>query len=91
MSVIPSLLDTKDCLMSDSVDYREPETYHQSLLCAEAPKWRLARKREGDALFERKAMQVVSTPPQVQDRQSRGVYTSVGTTRVVRLSSTRHV
>ena len=36
MGVIPSLLDTIDCiLMSDSVDYGEPETHQESLFCAE--------------------------------------------------------
>ena len=43
MSVVPSLLDTTNyVLLSDSVDYREPKTYQESLSCAEAPKWRRA-------------------------------------------------
>ena len=49
-------------LLSNSVDYRKPETYQQkSLLCAEAPKWRLARKRELHALFERPVVWAVPT------------------------------
>ena len=64
MSVVPSLLDTTDCvLMSNSVDYREPETYQKSLLYAETPEWRCARKREHDAVIERQVMRVVPTPP----------------------------
>ena len=74
MSVVPQLLDTTDyVLMSDSVDYREPETYQESLQCAEAPEWRRARKRECDALFERQVMRVVPTLPGLRPIKSRFV------------------
>ena len=91
MRVEPSLLNTTDCaLMSDSVDYREPENSQESLLCAKAPKWRRARKRERDALFERNVMRVVSTPPGARPL-SRGTYTSVSTARwYIQSRSIRH-
>ena len=86
MSVEPSLLDTTDCvLMSDSVDYWEPETYQESLLCAEPPEWRRAKR---DALFERQVMRVVPTLPGARPIKSRYVYKR--TTRMVQSSSIRH-
>ena len=64
MSAVLSLLDTTDSvLMSESVDYGEMETYQESLLCAEAPEWKRARKRERDSLFEPQVMLVVPIPP----------------------------
>ena len=76
-SVVPSLLDTTACvLMSDSVDYsREPETYQESLLCAEAPEWRRARKRKRDTqLPERQMMRVVPTPSGARPIKSQYIY-----------------
>ena len=59
---IPSLLQEADCVfMSDSVQYREPESYQELLRCAEAAEWRTARKLERRALIERGVMRVVPT------------------------------
>ena len=72
---IPSLLQEADCvLMSDSVQYREPESYQESLRCEEASEWRTARKLERRALIERGVMRVVPTPPGVKPIKSRYIY-----------------
>ena len=73
---IPSLLQEADCVyMSDSVQYREPESYQESLHCKEAAEWRTARKLEKRALIiERGVMRVMPTPPGVKPIKSRYVY-----------------
>ena len=72
-SVVPSLLDAPNyVLMSIALTIdREPETYQESLPCAEAPEWRRARKRKCDALLERHAM---LTPPGARPTKSRDIY-----------------
>ena len=91
MSVVPSLLDTTvySCWIALTIDSREPETQLESLLCAEAPEWRRARKRERDALFERQVMRIVPTSPGARPIKSRYVYKRK-TTRIVWLKSIRH-
>ena len=54
--------------MSDSVQYREPESCQESLRCVEAAEWRTARK------LERGVMRVVPSPPGVKSIKSRYVY-----------------
>ena len=55
-----SMLDTTDSvLMSNSVDYREPETNQGSLLLSGG----VRVSKNLNALFERQVMQVVPTPP----------------------------
>ena len=72
---IPSLLQEADCVvMSDSVQYRKPESYQGSLRCLEAAEWRTARKLERRALIERGVIRLVPTPPGVKAIKSRYVY-----------------
>lgn len=61
---------TVSILMSDIFDYREPIT---CTLCAEAPEWRLARKRDRNALFEHQwwGLRLLH---RVHDQFSRGTY-----------------
>ena len=60
--------------MSDSVQYRAPESYQDLLRCVEAAEWRSARKLERRALIERGVMRVVPTPPGVKPIKSQYVY-----------------
>jgi hypothetical protein len=62
-----SLLGEADSIwLTDDVQYREPETYEQSLQCPEADDWKIARYNERKALAKRGVMIVVRTPPGVK-------------------------
>ena len=74
-AVTPCLNDVDDSLlMTDTVTYREPETYQESLDCAEHQEWRTARANERSALQERGVMRVLPTPTVAKPIKSRYVY-----------------
>ena len=63
-----------DSLITDPSDYREPESYEESLQCSDADKWKEARRLERNALFQREVFEVVETPPDARPLKSRYVY-----------------
>ena len=58
-------------MLSNAVAYREPETYSESLQCAEREEWKRARAAERKALHARGVMSVVPTPVGVKSIKSR--------------------
>ena len=66
--------DVDSIFMTDGAQYyREPETYQESLDCAEHHEWRAARAAERRALQDR-VLRVVPTPTGVRPIKSRYVY-----------------
>ena len=75
VDAVKSFLDDVDSiLLTDCADYRKPETFQESLDCAEHNEWRAARAQERRALQLRGVMVVVPTPPGVKPIKSRYVY-----------------
>ena len=66
--------DVDSIFMTDGAQYREPETYQESLDCAERHEWRAARAAERRALQDRGVLRVVPTPTGVKPIKSRYVY-----------------
>ena len=70
-----SLFDDVDFIfMTDGAQCREPDTYQESLDCAERHEWRAARAAERRALQDWGVLRVVPTPPGVKPIKSRYVY-----------------
>ena len=85
VDAVKSFLDDVDSiLLTDCADFREPETFQESLDCAEHNEWRLLEERR--ALQLRGIMVVVSTSPGVKP----GMSISSNTIKMVPSRSTRH-
>ena len=61
-------------MLSNDVSYREPDTYEESLECAEHVEWSDARQVERTALEQRDVFEVVRTPRGIKPIKSRYVY-----------------
>ena len=73
--VVATLLGEADSIwLSDDVHYREPETYQESLDCADHEEWKTARYQERKALGKRDVFDVVPKPTGEKILKSRYVY-----------------